>query len=86
MVRFLLSVFNLKYFMSEINKTSIVVFETLHSDKTEWGISFDGHNPSAENYFEMLSREDAFRLRDKLSAKYPPVSFNNPIRDPSNKL
>lgn len=69
------------------NKTSLVVIESYDKEmNVEWGLSFDGHNPSDENYFQMLNKEEAFRLKDKLSAKHPPVTFDDPIRYPSDKI
>ena len=68
-------------------KTSLVVIESYDKEgNVEWGLSFDGHNPNSDNYFQMISKEEAFRLQKKLSAKFPPVTFNNPIRSPDNKV
>ena len=69
------------------NKTSLVVIESYDKEKNvEWGLSFEGHNPSDVNYFKMLNKDEAFRLQNKLSAKYPPVTFDDPIRCPSDKF
>lgn len=62
--------------------TSLVVIET----EEEWGLSFNGHNPEQENYFKMPDKETAFRLKEKLSAKFPPVTRNSPVSSPSDKL
>jgi len=32
--------------MHKLHKTSLVAIETVHADRTEWRLSFDGHNPS----------------------------------------
>ena len=73
---------------TEKTKTSIVVIEThKRNGNVEWGISLDGgHNPSAKDYFKMPDEKTAFRLKKKLSAKFPPVTFNNPICSPDNKV
>lgn len=55
-------------------ETSLVVIEYHHENGVEWGLSFDGPNPlNKDDYFIMIDKESAFRLKDKLSAKFPPV-------------
>ena len=54
--------------------TSLVIIESIEENGTEWGLSFDGHNPAPENYFQMINEETAFRLKDKLSTKFPPIT------------
>lgn len=66
--------------------TSLVIIETVHETSTEWGISFNGHNPEIEDYFQMIDKETAFRLKEKLSAKYPPIPFDRPVSSPTDKL
>ena len=71
--------------------TRLLVIESynktdFNNHSIEWGLSFDGHNPESENYFPMIDENTAFRLKEKLSAMYPPVTFDNPIRRPTDKL
>lgn len=50
---------------------NIEVIETTSlTEKTEWGISFGGHNPEVEDYFKMPDEETAFRLKTKLDVVY----------------
>ena len=56
-----------------MEKTSLVVIESIENGETEWGLSFDGHNPGHDDYFKMANKETAFTLKEKLSDKYPPV-------------
>ena len=57
-------------------KTSLVIIESYDKRmNVEWGLSFDGHNPSDEDYFKMINKEEAFRLKEKLSDKYPPFNL-----------
>lgn len=55
---------------------TIVVIESYGETGVEWGLSFNGSNPQPEDYFKMLDKETAFRLKDYLSslAISPPVS------------
>jgi hypothetical protein len=45
---------------------NIQVIETVHEDRIEWGISFDGYNPNAQDYFEVTNKQTAFGLQKKL--------------------
>jgi len=65
---------------------SIIVIETHSKSNTEWGISFNGHNPKAEHYFGTKNKDDAFRLRELILAKLSPVSSNSPVGTPCNEL
>jgi len=55
----------------KINRTSLVVIESIEKNEDEWGLSFGGYNPKPKDYFKMTNKETAFRLKEKLSAKYP---------------
>lgn len=66
-------------------KTSLTVIEFHHEYGVEWSLSFGGHNPSTEDYF-VMDKETAFRLKDRLSTMFPPVSSNKPVTGPSDKL
>lgn len=45
--------------------SDVVVIETIEKDGSEWGLSFSGSNPEQDDYFKMVSEEEAFRLRDR---------------------
>ncbi len=65
---------------------SIEVIETHNDDSVEWGISFNGHNPEASDYFLTKNKHDAFRLREIILAKFTPISRDCPVSIPSNKV
>ena len=44
----------------------IQVIENIEENGTEWGISFTSPNPEAKDYFKMLDKETAFRLKKYL--------------------
>lgn len=50
---------------------AILLIETVHNDRTEWGISLDGHNPSEGNYIECPNKEFALYLKGKLEIILP---------------
>jgi len=54
--------------------TPILVIEDIGADGTEWGISFGGSNPETEDYFEMIDKETAFRLKEKINCIFPNLS------------
>lgn len=55
-------------------KTSLVVIEEIDKNNdVEWGLSFGGNNPLSEDYFKMPDKETAFRLKERLSIKFPPI-------------
>ena len=62
-----------------------VVIEEHTPDGVEWGLSFTDNNPEPEHYFKMPDKETAFRLKDYL-AVYAPVTNNEPVGLPPNKL
>jgi hypothetical protein len=73
-----------------MTSTSLLVIELYNKVNSndyavEWGLSFDGHNPEPENYFQMIDEETAFRLKEKLSTKFPPITRDKPIRCPVNE-
>jgi len=49
-----------------------MLLESVEANGIEWGVSFNGPNPHAEDYIACNSKDDALRLFDKLSAA--PVS------------
>lgn len=53
----------LKYMKYELN---VIVIESPEETETEWGISLDGHNPNPADYFKMIDKQTAFRLKDYL--------------------
>lgn len=55
---------------------SILVIESHEDIGVEWGISFNGYNPEPHDYFKMVDKETAFRLKEYLSklAINPPIS------------
>lgn len=64
-------------------KTSIIVLPIGQDDFSfEWGLSFGGLHPKDEDYFRMPDKETAFRLKDKLSTKFPPITFDDPSHGP----
>jgi len=52
-------------------KFTTLVIETVNSEGTEWGISFNGPNPLPTEYFKMASQHDAFRLDALLNGGTP---------------
>ena len=56
-----------------IVETSLCVIEEVEISGVEWGLSFDGSNPNEEDYFQMIDKETAFRLKDKLAHLFPPT-------------
>lgn len=48
----------------------MIVIETRGSE-AEWGISFTSHNPVAEDYFQCVSKDEAFRLMEKIESLLP---------------
>ena len=67
------------------NKSPIIVIETVENGTIEWGISLTDSNPQEEDYFKMPDKETAFRLKERL-AVYSPISFDKPLRNPTNEL
>ena len=57
----------------------IQVIETHSEEGVEWGISFDGCNPNAEDYFGVVDKRTAFDLQRKILTEYSLVSRNKPI-------
>lgn len=53
-------------------------------DRHEVGLSLNGYNPADDDFFEMPI-ETAIRLKERLSAITPPISFYPPIGRPANK-
>jgi hypothetical protein len=68
-----------------VSLDSAVVIETHENSGVEWGLSFDGNNPSADMYFKMADKQTAFRLKDFL-AEHAPVSGDNPVGRPGYKF
>ena len=62
-----------------------IVIETVEQDGIEWGISLTNSNPEGEDYFPMINKETAFRIKERL-AIHSPISFNEPFRLPSDKF
>lgn len=48
----------------------MIVIET-RDKKVEWGISFTSHNPLPEDYFQCVSEDEAFRLKEKIESLLP---------------
>lgn len=73
-----------------MEKTCLIAIESFDvNGDVEWGLSFNGHNPDVDDYFKMTSKDELFRLINKLSSKYPPFSnsikFNSVIKLPEKK-
>jgi len=45
--------------------------QVIHTDGEEWGISFNGPNPEPKDYFTMPSKDEAFRLRERIANSLP---------------
>lgn len=56
--------------MQNILNTKIQIIETLFEDYSEWGISFTSNNPEPKDYFQMLDKETAFRLKKYLETLF----------------
>ena len=48
----------------------MIVIET-RDKEAEWGISFTSHNPLPEDYFQCVSEDEAFRLKEKIESLLP---------------
>jgi hypothetical protein len=47
----------------------VSVIEDMKEPTTQWGISFTSNTPEAEDYFEMVDKETAFRLVEYLNSR-----------------
>ena len=48
-------------------KNTIIVIKTINKEGTEWGLSACSHNPGPDDYFRMVDKETAFRLKRRIN-------------------
>lgn len=49
----------------------VIVCEDHDEPGVNWGISFNGNNPTDEEYFQCNTKEDAFRLAKMINSLQP---------------
>lgn len=69
-----------------INKNNVLIIEAHDNASSIWGISVGGSNPKHADYFGVLDYDTANRLHHLILTLCSPISGDDPVGLPSDKL